>query len=206
MAISPDPFNLIICGVGGQGNILVSRLIARALMRRGYFVTRGETFGSAQRSGGVFSSIRISSTETYGPLIPEGKAHLILGLEPLEALRMLQKYGNPEVMCLTNTYPVPPIGAILLEEESYPNLDELKQAIKSLTKKAWFVDATSMAAELDAPIVMNIVMMGVLLGSKQLPLNTEDMEIEIKDSFSAEAAELNLKAFKKGFAAIKTAA
>ena len=89
--IYQDPLNVIICGVGGQGNVLISSLIASALNRKGYHVTVGDTYGAAQRGGAVFSSVRISSKRSYGPLIPEGRAHLIVGLEPLETLRLLQK-------------------------------------------------------------------------------------------------------------------
>lgn len=205
MVISQDPLNLIICGVGGQGNILISNLLGRALMKKGYFITQGETFGASQRSGAVMSSIRISSKESYGPLIPEGKAHIILGMEPLETLRILKKYGNSGIICVTNTHPIFPMGAILSEKNRYPNHNELREAIKSLTQTAWFIDAAAIASKLGAPIVMNIVMMGALIGTKQFPLNTEDVEVEIRDNFPPETAELNLKAFKKGFDAIKTA-
>ncbi|MCK4262805.1 MAG: 2-oxoacid:acceptor oxidoreductase family protein, partial [Dehalococcoidia bacterium] len=71
--MSADPLNLIICGVGGQGNILMSSLVASALTRKGYYVAIGETFGAAQRGGAVFSSVRISARHPYGPLIPEGR-------------------------------------------------------------------------------------------------------------------------------------
>ncbi len=205
MTSYPDPLNLIICGVGGQGNIMVSYLISRALVKKGYFVTRGETFGAAQRSGAVMSSTRISSKVSYGPLIPEGKAHIILSLEPLETLRILQKYGNPEVTCITNTRPIVPIGCMLSEENSYPSLDELRDTIKSLSKTAWFIDGSDIALKLGAPIVANIVMTGALIGAKQLPLDIEDAEVEVRESSPRGTTELNLKALKMGVDAIKAA-
>lgn len=205
MASYPDPLNLIICGVGGQGNIMVSYLISRALIKKGYFVTRGETFGAAQRSGAVMSSTRISPKVSYGPLIPKGKAHIILSLEPLETVRILQKYGNSEVTCITNTHPIVPILCMLSEENRYPNLDELRDTIKSLSKTAWFIDASDMASKLGDPIVTNIVMMGALIGAKQFPLDIEDVEAEIRDNFPPGVTELNLKALKKGVDAIKAA-
>ena len=100
MSLVPDPLNLIVCGIGGQGSLLVSQIISRTLMKAGFFVTRGETFGAAQRGGAVLSTIRISRKQPYGPLVPEGRAHIVLGLEPLETLRTLKKYGNPRVMCI----------------------------------------------------------------------------------------------------------
>jgi len=78
--------------------------------QEGLLCDGGRYLWAAQRGGAVFSSVRISSRRFYGPLIPEGKAHLIVGLEPLETLRLLQKYGNPQVVCITNTYTVYPVG------------------------------------------------------------------------------------------------
>ena len=92
MAIRQDPLNVVISGVGGQGNLLLSRLIGRTLLNKGYFVAIGETLGVAQRGGAVMSNVRISEKISLGPLIPEGKAHIILSLEPLETLRMLVRY------------------------------------------------------------------------------------------------------------------
>jgi len=204
MVVPQDPLNLIICGVGGQGNILISQLMARALIKKGYIVTRGETFGAAQRSGAVMSSIRISSNESYGPLIPGGKAHIILGLEPLETLRILKKYGNPEVTCITNTHPIFPIGSILSEKNRYPDRNELCQAIKSLSKRAWFIDATAIASKLGAPIVVNIVMMGTLIGAGLLALEKKDVEDEMKAAFPHEKMTLNLTALDIGANAIRS--
>ena len=203
MAISADPLNLIICGVGGQGNILLSGLVGSALIRKGYHVAIGETFGAAQRGGAVFSSVRISSKKSYGPLIPEGKAHIILGLEPLETMRILQKYGNSETICITNTYPVFPIG-VLARKEEYPDHDQLKMTTESLSKFAWFIDATSIALELGAKIATNIVMVGALIGSDQLPLARKDIEDGMRDIFPSERMELNLKALELGFSALRS--
>lgn len=203
MAISADPLNLVICGVGGQGNILISGLIGNALMKKGYYTTIGETFGVAQRGGSVFSSVRISRKKTYGPLIPKGKAHLILGLEPLETLRMLQQYGNLEVICITNTYSVLPIG-VLSQKEEYPGCSELKEAIKNLSKLVWFVDGTDIALKLGAPIVMNIVMVGALISAGQLDLEREDIENEMRAIFQSKRIALNLRALEMGSSALRS--
>lgn len=201
MAISGDPLNLIICGVGGQGNILLSGLIGNALMKKGYRVTIGETFGASQRGGAVFSTLRVSTKRSYGPLIPHGKAHLILSLEPLETLRMLQRYGNPEVVCITNTHPVLTVGA-LSKKEKYPDSDELKVAIGKLSKSAWFTDATDIALKLGTPIVVNIVMVGALIGSGQFALERIDIENEMRDIFPAQKMGLNLRALEMGISKV----
>ena len=202
MAIShsQDPLNVIICGVGGQGNVLISSLIGIALNRKDYYVTIGDTFGASQRGGAVFSSVRISARKAYGPLVPEGKAHIIVGLETLETLRLLQKYGNPQVICITNTFAVYPVG-VMANKLEYPDYDELKETIKSLSKSALFIDATDMALRLGAQIAMNVIMAGALIGSGHLPLTRKDFEDEMRNFFPSNRMDLNLKAFEVGFKA-----
>lgn len=200
--IYPDPLDVVICGVGGQGNVLISSLIASALNRKGYYVTVGDTYGAAQRGGAVFSSVRISSRRSYGPFIPEGRAHLIVGLEPLETLRLLQRYGNPNALCITNTYTVYPVG-VMANRLEYPDEGKLKKAIESLSRSAWFIDATDIALKLGAQIALNVVMAGALIGSGQIPLTKEEAESEMRDFFSPKSLDLNFKAFEMGMTAMK---
>lgn len=197
MAIQEDPMNLVISGVGGQGNIMLSRLLGRSLLKKGYLVAIGETLGVAQRGGAVMSNVRISAKMPLGPLIPEGKAHVILSLEPLETLRMLVKFGNPKVVTITNFHPLFPID-VLSGKARYPDYAALRQAITELSASACFLDATDMALKLGAPIVTNVIMLGALIGIDLLPLTRQDIEAEIKASFPPDRAELNLKALKKG--------
>ena len=89
MTAKKESKNLIITGVGGQGNVLSSQLLGQALVGKGYFVTIGETYGASQRGGSVMSHIRLSTLKQLSPLIPRGKADVVLGLEPVEALRVL---------------------------------------------------------------------------------------------------------------------
>src|SRR4030066_1423859 len=112
MLLSKDPFNVIIGGVGGQGNVLASQILGEMLIAKGYVITIGETYGASQRGGSVMSHIRVSRREQFSPLIPEGKCDLVVGLEPVEALRVLAQYGNPGVLMLINTRPIYPIDVI----------------------------------------------------------------------------------------------
>ncbi len=195
--INGEPINLVISGVGGQGNILLSRLIGRSLLKKGYLVSIGETLGVAQRGGAVMSNIRISEKMPLGPLTPEGKAHLIVSLEPLETLRMLSRYGNPGVTTLTNFRPTLTVD-VLTRKDEYPDHATLKQAIDTLSGAAFFLDATAMALKLGNPIITNVIMMGALIGLDMIPLTRENIEAEIKASFSGDRAELNLKALAQG--------
>ena len=79
------PLNIIISGVGGQGNVLASQVLGGVASDNGFNVTIGETFGLSQRGGPVMSHVRLSKKKHYGPLIPPNMGHIIIGLEPLEA-------------------------------------------------------------------------------------------------------------------------
>ena len=201
MKSEPDPLNLIVCGVGGQGNILISRMIGRALTKKGYLVTIGETFGAAQRGGPVFSSLRISKRRHYGPLIPEGKAHIILSLEPMETLRTLITFGNQQVISLTNFHPVYPVG-VLSKRLIYPNLKAIRGAIQTLSQTSSFINATEIAIVLGSPIASNIVMLGALIGINEIPLSKKDIKEEIGTSFPGSKIEINLKALDVGISSL----
>lgn len=203
MNLHSDPLNLIICGIGGQGNIRVSRMIGKILNDKGFHVNIGETFGAAQRGGAVFSSMRVSGKKNYGPLIPKGRAHMILSLEPLEALRILGTYGNPGIATIVNTQSVFPVG-VLAGEFDYPEPDHLQKAIRDFSGKYYPLDATAMAMELKAPIVANIIMLGALARSGFIPVDIGDVRKEIKNSFPAAAVELNLRALAMGADTVKT--
>jgi indolepyruvate ferredoxin oxidoreductase beta subunit len=198
-----DPLNVIVTGVGGQGNVLVSQFMGRALVRAGYHVTIGETYGASQRGGAVMSHIRISRQAQYGPLIPSGQADVILGLEPVETLRVLGQYGNPAVTVITNSRPVYPL-AVAIGAARYPTVEEIMGALEELSASAWLINATDIAVELGAPILANIIMVGALVGAGVLPLRPEEVEQEFQESLSDDRLELNLKAFRRGLAEAKT--
>lgn len=197
MSLNMDPLNLIVCGTGGQGNILISRMIGRILSEKGYHATIGETFGAAQRGGAVYSSLRISKKRFYGPLIPEGNGHLVLSLEPLETLRILVTYGNDEIISVSNSEPIHPVG-VLAGRTVYPKHDVLESAIRDMCKKAWLFNVTRMAADLGVHIVANIILLGGLVGINQIPITVEDVKKELRATFPESKLDLNLKALEMG--------
>ena len=97
ITLKHDPYNLIITGVGGQGNVMTSRSVGHMLSFLGLNVTIGETFGASQRGGSVMSHLRISARSSWSPQIPLGQAHMVVSMEPSETLRVLKDYGNKEV-------------------------------------------------------------------------------------------------------------
>jgi indolepyruvate ferredoxin oxidoreductase beta subunit len=195
-----EPLNLIITGVGGQGNVLISRLIGQSMVDAGLQVTVGETYGASQRGGSVASHVRISKDTQYGPIIPEGHADVILGLEPVESLRILGLYGSPKTFVVTNIRPFYPLSVATGDAE-YPRLETIKQSINELSAKAWYIDASEIALNLGAPLLSNMVMVGAIIGARLLPLTQDMFESQLEASFEKESLTLNLQAFRMGLTA-----
>jgi indolepyruvate ferredoxin oxidoreductase beta subunit len=192
-----DPYNLVITGVGGQGNVMASRVLGNMMSRRGLNVTIGETFGASQRGGSVMSHLRISSESSWSPQIPKGKAHMIAALEPIETIRVLMNYGSPEAKVICNTRPIHPV-AVISGDQNYPTLEELRSWITELTAEAWFVDATDAAVKLGDPIFGNIMMIGALAKVSDLPMNRSDFEAVISKSVAQAKVDVNLRAYDLG--------
>ncbi len=201
--LAKDPLNLIITGVGGQGNVMISLIIGNALVREGYLVTIGETYGASQRGGPVMSHVRISRDTQYSPFIPDGSADIILGMEPVETLRMLGRYGNAAVKTIMNPRPIYPIDVTGGQAE-YPDLDKLVQIVKELSARAWVIKATEEAQKMGNPLFANAILIGAVVGSGVLPLDKQSVEPVLRDTFPKEI-EANLKAFYKGIELIQEA-
>ena len=197
MFISRDPFNVIIGGVGGQGNVLASQILGEMLVSQGYVITIGETYGASQRGGAVMSHLRISTKDQFSPLIPEGQCDLLIALEPVEGLRILDHYGNPRVMTLLNTRPIHPMD-VISGNAAYPEISKVMAKIKELSRRVWTLNATEVALEMGDPIFSNIVMLGALCAIEVLPINQQGFELVIKDLLPSRTLDENLKAFNRG--------
>lgn len=195
--LSKDPYNIIVTGVGGQGNVMASRVLSSMLIRKGYDVTVGETFGASQRGGSVMSHLRVSAQSARSPQIPKGRADIVVSLEPIEAIRVLKHYGNPKVKVLTNTRPIYPVG-VIAGELDYPSGEAIKVSIRELSSIAWFIEATEEAVKLGDPILGNIIMIGAVSAIGDLPLGREDFKEAISESLSEDKLDINLKAFDIG--------
>lgn len=197
-----DPYNLIITGVGGQGNVLASRMVGDMLSQLGFYVTIGETFGASQRGGSVMSHLRISAASTFSPQIPKGKAHMIVALEPTEAIRVLLDYGNPEVGVLSNTRPIHSVG-VISGEQTYPALKKIREWVQELSLNSWFINATEEALKLGNPIFGNIISVGALAATEALPLDRECFESVLARKMSSDKIAVNLDAFDIGVGMVR---
>ena len=197
MTLKKDPYNIIITGVGGQGNVLASQILGQMLVQQGYTITIGETYGASQRGGSVMSHIRVSQGTEFSPLIPEGKCDLVIGLEPVEALRVLAPYGNPQVLILINTRPIYPID-VIAGNVSYPKLSVVLEKIQRLSLRIWSLNATEIGLELGDPLFSNIVMLGALSVLDLLPLSREEFQKVIQELLPSHKLQMNMEAFDRG--------
>jgi len=202
MFISKDPFNVIIGGVGGQGNVLASQILGEMLVSQGYVITIGETYGASQRGGAVMSHLRISARDQFSPLIPEGQCDLLIALEPVEGLRILDHYGNPRVMALLNTRPIQPMD-VISGNTAYPEVSKVIAKMKELSRRVWTLNATELALEMGDPIFSNIIMLGALCAIEVLPIQRQGFELAIKDLLPSRTLDENMKAFDKGGEVVK---
>lgn len=197
MSWKNESYNLIITGVGGQGNVLSSQLIGQALVSKGYFVTIGETYGASQRGGSVMSHIRISSQKQLSPLIPKGKADVVVALEPVEGLRVLTAYGNPETIVIANTRPIYPVE-VTSGQEKYPETEEIEKSLASLSRKVYSIPATEKAMQMGSPILGNMIMIGALLELDLLPLSAGEFQETLAKNFDEKRLKINLQALEEG--------
>ncbi len=194
--LTHDPYNVVIAGVGGQGNVLASKILANVLVHEGLDVTIGETFGATQRGGSVMSHLRISRTGSWSPLMPRGRADVIVSLEPIEAMRVLAQYGNPDVMVISNNRPVHPVGVICGEDE-YPSPEQIEAWLGKFSRRHWLLPATDEATKLGSAILANIILIGALAATGVLPLPREAFAGVIASTMPGKE-EMNLKAFDVG--------
>jgi len=196
-----DELNLLIAGVGGQGIILAATVLANAAVKKGIKVRAADTFGAAQRGGAVLSHIRIGS-EVYGPLVPKGRCDILLGFEPVEALRVGGKYLSPESYVIINTKPIFSVD-VTTGKASYPTIEKIIESLKDLTKEVVTIEATNLAIRAGNVVSTNVVMLGGLSASGRFPLAMEDIKASIIEIIPMNKHEMNLKAFEFGAEAVK---
>lgn len=191
--------DVVIAGVGGQGNLFASEVISRYAMGRRYNILGTETIGAAQRGGSVISHIRISEGQIHSPLIPRGQADILLGFEPLEMLRHIERL-SPQGRYLLNIYKIPTVMCNM-GLDRYPSDREIEQAITSLGVEGLMVPATERAHEIGNAILANVVMLGALCSLSPF-FDYRGMRGVLAEVAPKGALELNLTAFDQGFCLI----
>ncbi|MDO4302723.1 MAG: indolepyruvate oxidoreductase subunit beta [Bacillota bacterium] len=182
--------NIVLCGVGGQGTVLASKLMAAAAMEKNIPVMTAETIGMAQRGGSVFSHLRMGEG-IHSPLIAKGTADLIIGFEPGETVRMLPflKKGGSVVV---SSRPIMPVSASIGDAvyQAKDMIAYLKQKVTNLT----VIDSEKAMKELGSSKVLNVVLLGAAVRSGELGLTLEDIQAAIRNRIPEKFQELNIKA------------
>lgn len=186
--------NCLLCGVGGQGVVLASRLIAYAAMEQGDFVRTTETIGMAQRGGSVVSHVR-AGEEVHSPLIPAGGADVILAFEPGEAVRCLP-YLKEGGLVITNSRIVKPVTASL-GGSSY-NGDEMLDYLEKKAGRVIVVDGDEICRRSGSPKVLNTALLGAAAKSGALGISMDEMLEAVRKNVKEKYIALNEKAMKLG--------
>ena len=182
--------NILICGVGCQGIVLTSKLIAATAVEHDIPVMSAETIGMAQKGGSVFSFLRLGEG-IASPMFPEGTADILIGFEPAEAVRMfpyLKKGGS----VIVNTHPIMPVTASL-SGTAYTGtemLDYLKRNSDNVT----LIDGEKACAEIGSPKVLNMIMLGAAIASGFMPFTRDEVEQTMRKTVKPQFHEMNAKA------------
>ncbi len=182
--------NIVLCGVGGQGTVLASRLISAAAMAKGIPVMSAETIGMAQRGGSVFSHLRLGK-DVYSPMIARGEADLILAFEPGEAVRMLP-YLREGGQVVVSSRPVMPVTATL-SGASYA-AEDMISFLQAHVKNLMVVDAEKALKDVGSPKVLNLILLGAALKSGALGLTEDEIKDAIVQKIPVKFHELNFRA------------
>lgn len=189
------------CGVGGQGLMLVSNVIGIACAEFGLNIRTAETHGLAQRSGSIYTHIRIGK-EVYSPLIPYGEADALLGMEAIETLRYIE-FLKPNGVIVVNDYMWYPVQSTFNRvkdtENVYLSMETILAQLEKLTKNINIVNATEIAKQVGNPLTSNMALLGALAKSEGFPLSLKQLQEIIPKVVPKKAIEANLKALLLGY-------
>lgn len=184
--------SILLVGVGGQGTILVSRILSQGLVDAGYDVKMSEIHGMSQRGGSVTTQIRFGK-KVYSPSIDKGEADLIVAFEKLEAARYIDLLKDTGQLIVNNEeiYPLPVLSGLAQYPEGI--MEKLEENLEDIT----LVNGRTIAEELGQPRSQNIIILGALV--KALGLEEINWKDLIKANLPEKVHEVNIRAFERGF-------
>ena len=191
-------YNFLLAGVGGQGTILASNVLAEVALAAGFDVKKSEVHGMAQRGGSVNTHVRWDAEQVYSPLIGLGEADILLVFEEAEALRYAN-YLKPGGVAVVNQYTIEPI-TVTSGGAHYPTEEEIKSVYCEITENCHFVPGTAIAQELGNARAANVVLLGALSAFLDVPQETwlQVIEARVPPKYVA----LNRQAFMGGRAVV----
>jgi len=188
---------VIIVAVGGQGNLLASRVLGEAALIADVPVRMSEIHGMAQRGGVVESSIVFGDSEST--IISDGEADVLVGFEPSETLRAVNKCNSKTIM-ITNLSPTMPF-TVNIGKGVYPDLEVLQKLIREKVANLIAFNATTLAKEAGNVMAVNMVLLGALIQTKTLPISTDHVKTVIRTRTKKDFVQINVTAFDLGYSA-----
>jgi len=192
-------FNLVVVGVGGQGIVTLGNIVAEAALKEGLDVKTSELHGLAQRGGPIPFHVRFGK-KIYSSIVMGGEADLVIGLEPLEALRAAY-FGSKEkkTVFVFDTWRIIP-SSILTQKEDYPTIKQIEINLKKFSSKAIKINASDIAKKETGSVVStNVYLIGYCLGKKFIPLKKKSVIEGMKEVINEKYFEMNKKIFELGF-------
>jgi indolepyruvate ferredoxin oxidoreductase beta subunit len=193
---------LIIVAVGGQGNLLASSVLGEAALMADIPLQMSEIHGMAQRGGVVESALIFGNARST--IIADGEADILVGFEPAETLRALNRC-NTETVVITNLAPLMPF-TVNIGKGVYPDLKQLQNLIRAKTAKLIAFNAAKLAEKAGNPLAVNMVLLGALIQTGVLPLETDQVKEAMQHKTKPAFLASNLKAFELGYTAAAKAA
>jgi len=192
--------NIFICGVGGQGLVLLTSVIGDACAKKGRKIVTGEMYGLSQRSGAVSVHLRIGE-EVFSPLIPYGGADILLALEAIEALRYLEYLKKDGVVLMNKRIMHPPIETselVMTKGTKYVTVEDVVSQLKKWTQNIAVIDALALARESGNTNTENTVFLGCLSALEAFPVEESYIRESIAEAVPKKTIDQNMKAFDLG--------
>ena len=192
-----DIKRIVFVGVGGQGNLLSSRVLGEAALMAGMPVNVSEVHGMAQRGGVVESAVVLGGA--LSSIVSDGEADVLISFEPSETLRALNKCSR-ESTVITNIIPLMPF-TVAVGKGTYPDIKASLNLIRGKVKRLIALNADALAQEAGSAMAVNVVMLGALAQSRTLPVSPDQLKEALKANLKPKLWDINLKAFDLGYEA-----
>ncbi|TFG34567.1 indolepyruvate ferredoxin oxidoreductase subunit beta [Candidatus Thorarchaeota archaeon] len=194
-------YNILFCGVGGQGLMLLSAILGKAALESGLQVMTGEQHGLSQRQGSIYVHFRIGNP--ISPLIPYGKADMMIAMEATEALRYIEYLKDDGVVIMSNRIMPSVIETedVALDKEKqtrYLTVEQIVAKLKKITKKVVLLDSLELAIQAGNPRTENSVLIGATVACSDFPISASKVKKAVLDLVPPKTVNENSKAFDLG--------
>ena len=191
-----EEYQMVIVGVGGQGILTISDVIAIAARKKGLHILGSEVHGMAQKGGSVITNLKIGK-ELYSPTIPLGSANVLVGIEENETLRFI-KYLEPDGTAITSKTVLNPVSWKKDKKAAIEANEKIDENLGNFKAKIIKIDSEKLALEAGLALAQNIVLLGALSQVEGFPLTEEELKEALKERVPQKYIEPNLKAFELG--------